>query len=90
MRKTADRQRHLRDQAIGMTINDVHALKQALPWSKPFPRRCAFSGHADRQRKSFAVESRRRLAGSGALSEHVIEHGRMFNAIDDEMARSVA
>jgi putative ABC transport system permease protein len=23
------------------------------------------------------------------LSEHVIEHGRMFNAIDDEMARSV-
>src|SRR5262249_12939675 len=23
------------------------------------------------------------------LSEHVVEHGRMFNAIDDEMARSV-
>jgi len=77
----ADRTAPPRDQAIGMTINMCMPSRQALPWSKPFPRRCAFSGHADRQRQEVSpVESRRVWPVAARLSEHVIEHGRMFNA----------
>jgi len=35
------------------------------------------------------MDLKRDLAGPLEMSEHVIEHGRMFNEVDDEMARNV-
>ena len=84
-------QRHLRDQAIGMTINDVHALKASAPLVEAVsPEMRLFGGTLTANGKRFRPWN---LVGvwpvAARLSEHVIEHGRMFNAIDDEMARSV-
>jgi putative ABC transport system permease protein len=83
-------QRHLRDQAMGVTINDVYALQASAPLvtrlSPEMRLRPAISANG----KSF-----RPFACVGVwpvaleMTEHVVEHGRMFNEIDDEMARSV-
>ena len=82
---------HLKDQAVGVTINDVYALEHSAPLvTKISPEmrlmRPTLSAHG----KSF-----RPFVCSGVwpvaleMSEHVIAHGRMFNALDDELARSV-
>lgn len=84
-------QRHLRDQATGLTINDVYGLRNNAPLiTKVSPIIDWRSAILTAKGKSFnpficagvwpiAVE----------LNEHVIQHGRMFNEIDDEMARNV-
>ena len=84
-------QRHLRDQATGLTINDVYGLRNNAPLiTKVSPIIDWRSAVLTAKGKSFnpficagvwpiAVE----------LNEHVIQHGRMFNEIDDEMARNV-
>jgi len=84
-------QRHLQDQAPGLTMNDVYALQASAPLvtkispQYPIPR-ATLSANG----KSF-----RPFICSGAwpvvleLSEHVIAHGRIFNDIDDAQARSV-
>lgn len=84
-------QRHLRDQAVGMTINDVYALQKSAPLvSAVSPEMRLFGGVLTAKGKRFRPWN---LAGvwpiAAELSEHVIAHGRMFNEIDDEMARSV-
>ena len=84
-------QAHLADQAVGITMNDVRALKDSAPLIHlltPEMRlmRPTISYHG----KSFnpwpvfgtwpsALE----------MSQHVIEHGRMFNDVDDQTARNV-
>lgn len=84
-------QRHLREQAVGVTINDVYALQQSAPLAvKLSPEMRLFGGTVAANGKTF-----RPFILSGVwpvaleMSEHVIEHGRMFNEIDDENARSV-
>ncbi|MEI6391750.1 MAG: ABC transporter permease [Verrucomicrobiota bacterium] len=83
-------QRHLTDQAVGITLNDVRALERSAPLAtrlSPEMRLYAtVSAHGKRFRPWYcsgvwpvAVE----------MTEHVIAHGRMFNELDDEMARSV-
>src|SRR4029077_18160727 len=83
-------QRYLSDQAVGITMNDVLALKQSAPLvtriSPEMRLPATLSANAKRFRPwncvgvwPVAVE----------MNEHVIEHGRMFNELDDEMARSV-
>ncbi len=84
-------QRHLRDQAPGLTINDVYGLRNNAPLiTKVSPIIEWRSAVLTAKGKSFnpffcsgvwpiAVE----------LNEHVIQHSRMFNEIDDEMARNV-
>lgn len=84
-------QRHLRDQAVGMTINDVYALQSSAPLvAAVSPEMRLFGGVITVRGKRFRPWN---LVGvwpiAAELSEHVIAHGRMFNAIDDEMARSV-
>src|SRR4051812_31559078 len=84
-------QRHLRDQAPGVTINDVYALRNtATLLTKLSPEMRLFGGVVSANGKTLrpwntigvwpvAVE----------LNEHEIQYGRMFNEIDDEGARSV-
>jgi len=83
-------QRHLTDEAVGITIKDVVALQQSAPLvtalSPEMRIRATLSANGKRFRPwntvgvwPIAVE----------LNEHVIEYGRMFNELDDEMARSV-
>ena len=83
-------QRYLADEAVGITMNDVYALKDSAPLvtriSPEMRLPATFSANGKRFRPwncvgvwPVAVE----------MNEHVIEYGRMFNELDDEMARSV-
>jgi len=82
---------HLKDQAVGVTINDVYALEASAPLvAKISPEMRLFGATATRKGKSF-----RPWICSGVwpvaieMYEHVIQYGRMFNELDDEMARNV-
>jgi putative ABC transport system permease protein len=83
-------QRHLSDQAVGITINDVLALEQSAPLITEFSPEMRLSATLSANGKRY-----RPWYCSGVwpealeMTEHVIAHGRMFNEIDDEMARSV-
>ncbi len=83
-------QRYLADQAVGMTINDVYALEAGAPLVTRISPEMRIPATVSANGKTF-----RPFICNGVwpvaleMSEHVIAHGRMFNAIDDEMARSV-
>ena len=83
-------QRHLSDQAVGITINDVIALEQSAPLvtrlspEMRLPVTASANGHTFRPWNCSGV-----WPVALEMSEHVIEHGRMFNELDDEMARNV-
>jgi putative ABC transport system permease protein len=83
-------QRYLSDQAVGITVNDVYALKQSSPLvtrlspEMRVPATLSANGKTYRPWNCLGV-----WPVAVELNEHVIEHGRMFNEIDDEMARSV-
>jgi putative ABC transport system permease protein len=83
-------QRHLSDQAVGITINDVFALQQSAPLVKRLSPEMRLPASLSANGKTYrpwvcvgvwpvALE----------MTEHVIEHGRMLNELDDEMARNV-
>jgi putative ABC transport system permease protein len=84
-------QRHLADQALGLTMNDVYALQS----SAPLVTKISPEYRIPRPTVSANGKSFRPFICSGAwpvvleLFEHEIAHGRMFNAVDDEQARSV-
>ena len=84
-------QKHLADQAVGVTINDVYALQASAPLVTRLSPEMRLYG----ARITGNGESTRPYIVAGVwpvaleMSEHVIEHGRMFNEIDGEMARSV-
>ncbi|MGN6387599.1 MAG: ABC transporter permease [Verrucomicrobiota bacterium] len=84
-------QKHLTDQAVGVTLNDVYALQASAPLvTRISPEMRMFGARVTGQGKSF-----RPFTVSGVwpvaleMNEHVIQYGRMFNEVDDEMARSV-
>ncbi len=83
-------QRHLSDQAVGITVNDVVALKQNTPLITRFSPEMRLPATLSAHGKTF-----RPWYCSGVwpvaleMTEHVVAHGRMFNELDDEMARSV-
>ena len=83
-------QRYLKDQAVGITMNDVYALRASAPLVKRLspemrvPMTASANGRTFRTWMSAGV-----WPVALEMTEHVIEHGRMFNEIDDEMARSV-
>ncbi len=85
-------QRHLAEQAVGITINDVHALQASAPLLVDFSpeMRMPGGGRVSANAKSERVWN---LAGvwpaAVRMNEHVVAHGRMFNEVDDELARSV-
>lgn len=84
-------QRHLQDQAVGVTINDVRALEKAAPLAlKLSPEMRAMGATLTANNKSmrpFMVAGVWPIALE--MNKHEIAHGRMFNEIDDENARSV-
>jgi putative ABC transport system permease protein len=83
-------QRHLWDQAVGITVNDVFALQQSAPLvTRISPEMRLFAtltanGKAYRPWNILGV-----WPVALEMNEHVIQYGRMFNEVDDEMARSV-
>jgi putative ABC transport system permease protein len=83
-------QRHLSDQAVGITVNDVFALEHSAPLVSRLSPEMRLPAVVSAKGKTF-----RPWYCSGVwpvaleMSEHVIAHGRMFNELDDEMARSV-
>ena len=83
-------QRHLLDQAVGITINDVLALQESAPLVTRLSPEMRLSGVMSANGKTFRAWQ---LSGvwpvALEMSEHVIEHGRMFNEVDDELARNV-
>ena len=81
----------LKDQAVGVTINDVYALEASAPLvTKISPEMRLFGATASKKGKSFRPWN---CTGVWPVAlemyEHVIHYGRMFNEIDDEMARNV-
>jgi putative ABC transport system permease protein len=83
-------QRHLTDQAVGITIKDVYALQESAPLVKRLSPEMRLPATLSANGKTF-----RPWYCSGVwpvaleMSEHVVEHGRMFNSLDDESARNV-
>jgi putative ABC transport system permease protein len=84
-------QLHLADQAVGNTINDVYALQKSAPLLKLInpemrvPRPIFTRGSKTFTPFNFIGTWPNALE----MNQHVIEHGRMFNEIDEENAASV-
>jgi putative ABC transport system permease protein len=83
-------QRHLADQATGLTVKDVIALQNSAPLVTKLSPEMRVSAVASANGQRFRAWN---CVGAWPvaleMTEHVVEHGRMFNEIDDEMARSV-
>ena len=83
-------QRHLADQAVGITINDVYALEHSAPLVTTLSPEMRLSTTASANGRTF-----RPWMCCGAwptaleMYEHTLAHGRVFNELDDEMARNV-
>ena len=84
-------QQHLADQAVGTTMNDVHALLH----SAPLVTMVVPDMRARNITMTYGGKSINPWNFSGTwpnaieLNQHVIAHGRMFNELDDENARNV-
>jgi len=85
-------QRHLADQAVGSTIQDVYAIQRSAPLIKMVTPEMRAQGfpHVTHEGKTtewcYLVGT---WPNALEMNQHVIEHGRMFNAIDDENAWNV-
>jgi len=84
-------QKHLADQAVGCTMNDVYALQKSAPLIKLVtPEMRVRDVYATRGGRTMEVWM---FVGTWPnaleMNQHVIEHGRMFNEVDDENARNV-
>ena len=83
-------QRHLSDQATGITLNDVRALQQSAPLVAKLSPEMRMPATLSANGKTFRPWNCLGVWPSALeMNEHVIEHGRMFNELDDEMARNV-
>jgi putative ABC transport system permease protein len=84
-------QSHLADQAVGCTIADVYALERGAPLFRAVtPEMRGRDMLMTRGAKSFSPWN---FSGTWPsvieMYDHEIQHGRMFNEIDDEEARNV-
>src|SRR5438045_4469894 len=83
-------QRHLSEEAVGITINDVFALAQSAPLVTRLSPEMSLHATVSAKGKTFRPWY---LSGvwpvALEMTEHVVEHGRMFNELDDELARNV-
>jgi putative ABC transport system permease protein len=82
-------QRHLSDQAVGITINDVEALKQSAPLVTLLSPEMRMPAALTANGKAFRPYCLGVWPNALEMNEHVVEHGRMLNELDDEMARNV-
>jgi putative ABC transport system permease protein len=84
-------QEHRADEAPGKTIRDVQALRNAAPLIRlASPEMQLYNAIMTRRGKSVSPSE---FAGVWPsvidMNLHVVEHGRFFTAIDDELARNV-
>jgi putative ABC transport system permease protein len=83
-------QRHLTDEAVGITMKDVYALEESAPLVTKLSPEMRLPASISANGKSFRPWN---CVGvwpvAVDMNEHTIAHGRMFNELDDEMARSV-
>ena len=83
-------QRHLKDQAVGITMSDVDVIRRGAPLITRVSPEMRVPVAASANGKTFRTFM---CAGVWPVAlemmEHEVAHGRMFNEIDDEMARSV-
>jgi putative ABC transport system permease protein len=83
-------QRHLSDQATGITINDVEALEHSAPLVTVLSPEMRVFATLTANGKSFRPWNCVGVWPAAlGMNEHVVEHGRMFNELDNEMARNV-
>ena len=85
-------QQHLADQAVGLTVQDVYALRQ----SATLVTRVAPEMRGPqmlRVTRAGRITEWVNLIGTWPsaleLNQHVVAHGRMFNELDDDAARNV-
>jgi putative ABC transport system permease protein len=85
-------QQHLADQSIGLTAQDLHALKASAPLINAVAPEMRAPRNT-RVTKGGRPTEWANVVGTWPsaldLNQHVIEHGRMFNEIDDDYARNV-
>ncbi|MBI5385345.1 MAG: ABC transporter permease [Verrucomicrobia bacterium] len=83
-------QLHLADQAVGITMTDVDALRRNAPLTRMITPEMRLRGLLTRGGKSYFPWN---LVGTTpsalAMNQHVIAHGRMFNDLDDDLASAV-
>lgn len=85
-------QRHLADQAVGTTIQDVYALQHSAPLIKEITPEMRLMGfpHVTRGDKQtdwcYIVGT---WPSALEMNQHVVEHGRMFSALEEENAWNV-
>ncbi len=84
-------QSHLLEEAVGTTMNDVYALQQSAPLiTMVTPEMRMQRPLLTRGSKSFMPYN---FVGTWPnaleMNQHVVEHGRMFNELDDDNANSV-
>jgi len=83
-------QRHLADQAVGITINDVYALEHSAPLvTKLSPEMRVYATATANNRRFRPWNCSGVWPSALEMFDHVVAHGRMFNELDDEMARNV-
>ena len=88
-------QRHLQDRVNGVTMPDVDALRQSAPLVRAVTPSLEVWGRGARTVLGYKGKTARPFSFSGTwpsaieINEHVIEHGRMFTELDDEMSRAV-
>ena len=84
-------QQHLADQAVGLTVHDLHALKA----SAPLVRQVSPEMRARNLRVTKGSRNTEWANVIGTwpnavdINQHTLAHGRMINEIDDESARNV-
>ncbi|MBI3881296.1 MAG: ABC transporter permease [Verrucomicrobia bacterium] len=83
-------QRHRMDEAVGFTMNDVQALRRSVPLVTELTPEIRLTGTLARGRKHFRPYY---LIGCWPgwtqVYQYEVEHGRLFNDVDDDEARSV-
>ena len=84
-------QLHLADQSVGNTINDVYALQASAPLIKTISPEMRLN-RAVITRGGKVAQSWNFLGtwpNALEMNQHVVEHGRMFNEVDDDNAANV-
>ena len=84
-------QQHLADQAVGLTVHDLYALKASAPLvDQVSPEMRARNIRVTKGGKTTEWSN---IIGTWPsaldINQHIIEHGRMFNEVDDDFARNV-
>jgi putative ABC transport system permease protein len=84
-------QMHLADQAVGITVHDVYALKASAPLLKMVTpemrlQRATFTRAGNTMNVWNFIGT---LPSAIEMNQHTVEHGRMFNDLDNENAHSV-